>query len=201
MGHQLSQNIVLRIFSLINPNILPLLTMKKLKKIKAASRKDCYRNSGLWSVFKRDSSLTSSDKLAPLVLLRLQTLRVNRKVAYCCLLCTLRKLNCPSKESSKQPKKYIQGYTSLELHIVRTILAQVYLVYTLSILHVVYERIHTIVTALQIVHGYPMHMIRMSSLSCYSCYLNIVTAQINLEPLVYIVVIRFPSSYKIPIWF
>ena len=55
VGHQLSQNIVLRIFSLIYPNILPLLTMKKLKKIKAASRKDCYRNSGLWSVFKRDS--------------------------------------------------------------------------------------------------------------------------------------------------
>lgn len=179
--------------------------MKKLKKTKAASRKDCYRNSGLWSVFERDSSLTSSDKLAPLVLLRLQTLKVNRKVAYCCLLCSLRKLNCYDKVSrstnNPPPKKNIQGYTSLEAQIVGTILAQVYLVYTLSILHVVHERIHTIVTALQIVHGYPMHMIRMSSLSCYSCYLNIVTAQINLEPLVYTVVIRFPSSYKIPIWF
>lgn len=176
--------------------------MKKLKKIKAASRKDCYRNSGLWSVFKRDSSLSSSDKLAPLVLHRRQTLKVNRKVAYCCLLSTLLKLNCPSKvRRSTNNQKNIQGCTSLEVQIVGTILAQVYLVYTLSILHVVYERIRTIVTALQIVQGYPMHMIRRSSLSCYSCYLNIVTAQINLEPLVYIVVIRFPSSYKIPIWF
>ena len=178
--------------------------MKKLKKIKAAGRKDCYRNSGLWSVFKRDSSLTSSDKLVPLVLLRLQTLKVNCEVAYCCLLCTLLKLNCPSKvsRSTNNQKKHIQGYTSFEVQIVGTISAQVYLVYTLSFLHVVYERIHTIVTALQIVPCYPIHTSGMvSALSCYSCYLNIVTAQINLEPLVCILVIRFPSSYKIPIWF
>ena len=175
--------------------------MKKLKKTKAPSRKDYYRNSGLWSVFKRDSSLTSSDKLAPLVLLRLPTLKVNRKVAYCCLLCTLRKLNCPSKViRSTNNEKNIQGYTSLEVQIAVTILAQVYLVYTLSILHIVYERIHTIVTVLQIVHCYPIRIIR-SSLSCYSCYLNIVTAQINLEPLIYIIVKSFPSSYKRPIWF
>ena len=64
---------------------------------------------------------------------------------------------------------------------------------SLTLFSVVVE-VHSIVTVLQFVLGYPLRVI-MSSLRCYTCHFNVLTTQINLQPLMEISVSRWPRSY------
>ena len=54
-----------------------------------------------------------------------------------------------------------------------------------TILPVVLE-VHTVVTVLQLVLGYPL-TVSISSLRCYSCHFGVLITQINLQPLINII--------------
>ena len=69
-----------------------------------------------------------------------------------------------------------------------------HLFYILSLLFVVLE-VRTINTVLQLVLGYPLAAITISSLRCYTSYPGVFTSQINLKPFICSICASGPSTY------
>ena len=53
--------------------------------------------------------------------------------------------------------------------------------------------IHSVITVLQLVFSHPLRILIISSLCCYTCYFDILTSQINLQPLVYVIWSGWPA--------